>query len=103
MSIVAANVNVDVFGPLTEDTPSPHVASIVAGQRIDGIFTGVGTLGAWIQWQLDIALLCSRPSGLQAPMEPRLSRPTRTNAAHFSSSRITEYELFSQLVAGAKP
>jgi hypothetical protein len=59
VSIVASNVNVDVFSPLTTDAPATKVASIVAGERIDAIFAGVQDQSLSAQWQ--IALL--NPSG----------------------------------------
>lgn len=59
VSIVASNVNVDVFSPLTTDAPATKVASIVAGERIDGIFAGVQDQSLSVQWQIGLL----NPSG----------------------------------------
>jgi hypothetical protein len=67
ISIVASNVNVDVFGPLTQDTSPPRVASIVAGERIEGIFTGVQDQSLSAQWQIG---LLSPSGGATGPTGP---------------------------------
>ena len=63
VSIVASNVNVDVFGPLTADAPATKVASIVAGERIDAIFTGVQDQSLSAQWQIGLLNPSGGPKG----------------------------------------
>ena len=64
-TIVAANADVNVYGSLDEEQAAPLIASIVAGQRFEGIFTGVEDQSLSAQWQIAtlVASLTGGPTG----------------------------------------